>query len=276
MTCNEWFARSWGKVTASFLSWRALVQTALHILLIAHGAKSGNTLLSYLGVESASMPPGHRNDRPPLTLVDGTSPSSGSGDGKLGPGAELDERADDLDWSILMARAQAGDRDAYRRLLEALAPYLRSLARRHHRDPRDVEDAVQDILMTIHAIRATYDPTRPFRPWLVAIARRRIVDKLRRQGRSTSREVALDPEHETFAVAATNPQEQASNERALRKALEQLPAGQRQAVNLLKLQDMSLKEAAAASGQSIPALKVAMHRALKNLRKILGSGSDET
>lgn len=177
---------------------------------------------------------------------------------------------------MLMARSQGGDRDAYRRLLESIAPYLKSLASRHLRNPSDVEDAVQDALLTVHAIRHTYDPARPFAPWLVAIARRRIVDRLRRLGRSTWREVTLDAEPVTLAVTDTNLQEQAWSQRALHRAIERLPAGQREAVTLLKLREMSLKEAAAASGQSVPALKVSMHRALKNLRKLLNAGSGAT
>src|SRR5712692_8653202 len=104
----------------------------------------------------------------------------------------------DVDWSILMARAQDGDGAAYHRLLQDIVPYLCSLAARQHRDPNDVEDAVQDILLTIHSIRQTYDPARPFGPWLVTIANRRLVDRLRLQGRLRSRETALTAEHETF------------------------------------------------------------------------------
>ena len=77
-----------------------------------------------------------------------------------------------------MAHAQGGDRAAYRRLLEEIAPYVRALAVRRLPNRSDVEDAVQDVLMTVHAIRQTYDPARPFGPWLVAIADRRIIDRL--------------------------------------------------------------------------------------------------
>ena len=118
----------------------------------------------------------------------------------------------ELDWSALMTQAQGGDAAAYRTLLEAIAPYLRALAARRHRDARDIEDAVQDILLTVHAIRHTYDPARPFGPWLVAIANRRLVDRLRRQGRTSARETALEPAHEnrpafgheTFAAPEAN------------------------------------------------------------------------
>ena len=175
-----------------------------------------------------------------------------------------------------MAHAQAGEQGAYRRLLEEITPYLRSLAVKCHRDPGDVEDSVQDVLLTVHAIRHTYDPTRPFAPWLVAIANRRIADRLRRQSRSSARETALTDEYETFAAPEANYHEAMSAARALREAIERLPQGQRDAVRLLKLQEMSLKEAAAASGMSIAALKVATHRAIKSLRRILMKPGDDT
>ena len=182
----------------------------------------------------------------------------------------------ELDWSIRMARAQQGDREAYRRLLEEIAPYLRSLAARRMQNRNDVEDAVQDALLSIHAVRHTYDPARPFGPWLVTIASRRIVDGLRRRGRTASRETPLETEHETFAAPETNYHETASEGRALREAVDSLPPGQREAIRLLKLKKMSLKEAAAASGMSVAALKVATHRALKSLRRLLGERNEKT
>ena len=177
-------------------------------------------------------------------------------------------------WSSLMARAQEGDRDAYRQLLREVAGYLRALAARHLREPADIEDAIQDTLLTVHAIRHTYDPNRPFGPWLVAIARRRIVDLLRRQGRLRSRETPLVPEHETFAAPEANFPAVLGDEQALQRAIARLPEGQRQAITLLKLKEMSLKEAAAVSGFSVGALKVASHRAVKTLRKLLGDRTE--
>ena len=175
----------------------------------------------------------------------------------------------EVDWAILMARAQGGERDAYRRLLDEITPYLRSLAASAHRDPRDVEDTVQDVLLTLHAIRHTYDPARPFGPWLVAIARRRIVDRLRRQGRARLHETPLEPEHETLAVTEANYAEGSIDAFAVHDAVQRLPPGQREAIKLMKLQEMSLRQAAEVSGMSIAALKVATHRGLAKLRKLL-------
>jgi RNA polymerase sigma-70 factor (ECF subfamily) len=205
--------------------------------------------------------PAHR--RAALTVI--------KDDRRTGSAPALSARV--LDWSILMAHAQSGDREAYRRLLGEIAPYLRAMSARRHRDPGDTEDAVQDILLTLHAIRHTYDPSRPFAPWLVAIANRRLIDRLRRQGRVRSHETAPLPEHETFAADEANLSERALERRDLEAAVEKLSSGQRQAIRLLKLEERSLVEAAAMSGMSVAALKVATHRAIKRLREILGKGS---
>ena len=183
---------------------------------------------------------------------------------------------DGSDWSKLMARSQDGDREAYRTLLEGVTPYIRSLAARCFKQPSDVEDAVQDVLLTIHMVRHAYDPSRPFGPWLAAIANRRIIDRLRRDTRRKAREVALSADHETFAEPATNVHRGTADEVALAQAIERLPPDQRQTIRMLKLDEMSLKEAAAASGRSIPALKVATHRAIKSLRRMLKQQSDST
>jgi len=221
------------------------------------------------GEKIRAMPSSPPSAGPTLSVVRESAESS-----KTREPARRGDRT--LDWSICMARAQDGDREAYRRLLEEITPYLRSLAARLIRDRSDIEDAVQDALLSVHAVRHTYDPMRPFGPWLVAIARRRFVDGLRRRGRTASRETPLEAQHETFAAPETNFQEAASDGRALREALEGLPPGQRDAIRMLKLEEMSLNEAAAASGMSIAALKVATHRGLKSLRKIFGRQGAQT
>src|SRR5207249_11203239 len=109
-----------------------------------------------------------------------------------------------------------------------------------------------------------------FGPWLVAIAHRRIVDRLRRQGRSSARETTLSAEDdETFAAPEANLDESTSAAQTLREAIHRLPPRERQAVELLKLKELSLKEAAAVAGMSVAALKVASHRGIKRLRELL-------
>jgi RNA polymerase sigma-70 factor (ECF subfamily) len=179
----------------------------------------------------------------------------------------------------LMRAAQDGDAEAYRALLTALTPRLRRVIRRRRAflDSQDVEDLVQDVLLSVHAVRHTYDPARPFLPWLLAIVRNRLADAARRYGRRQGHELAVEDLDVTFAGAPANSlDERVGDEELLARAIRQLPESQRQAIELLKLREMSLKEASAHTGTSVGALKVATHRAMVSLRRALGvSGRDE-
>ena len=104
----------------------------------------------------------------------------------------------------------------------------------------------------------------------MAIARNRAADAARRHGRRKAREVAVEQYPETSEDQATNMIEKVYGDpEALRTAMNKLPEGQRKAIELVKLREMSLKQAAAASGMSIGALKVATHRATRTLRLAL-------
>ncbi|HEY9163234.1 MAG TPA: sigma-70 family RNA polymerase sigma factor [Magnetovibrio sp.] len=177
---------------------------------------------------------------------------------------------DEQQWSQWMAQAQDGDGAAYQRLLGAIVPRLRAIVGKRVRDPDVAEDVVQEILLSVHKNRHTYDPALPFGPWLGTIAQRRTMDWLRQHYRRGGQEVLVDEYPETFSADEANNVEDAAlafdDADRLHRALSTLPSGQRQAVELLKLKELSLKEASAASGMSIAALKVAMHRALKSLR----------
>ena len=174
----------------------------------------------------------------------------------------------------LMGDAQGGDAAAYAGLLSEVAPLVRRVVRRRlsRLQPHDIEDIVQDVLLSLHAARATYDPARPFLPWLMGLTRHRVADAARRRARRLDNEVGRDPLPETFSADGTNmPDETYGDGQALSQAMADLPSGQRRAIQLTKLQEMSLKEAAAVSGTSIGALKVAVHRGISALRKALGA-----
>ncbi len=172
----------------------------------------------------------------------------------------------------LLALAQGGDKTAYAALLQGLLPYLRTLAARRLTRRQDIDDTVQEIFLSIHAIRQTYDPDRPLQPWIHVIAERRIADRLRRLYRERAREQPLPEDAgETFAADDTNKASEATLDmRAVRQALAQLPPGQREAISLVKLKGLSLRDAAAVTGQTEGAMKLSVHRAIKALRKALG------
>lgn len=184
-----------------------------------------------------------------------------------------DNEAPDRRHRDLMRAAQTGDRFAYESLLREITPILRRYVRwrRGFRAPEDTEDVVQDIIVSLHLARATYDPSRPFRPWILAIARNRVADAERRLIQRKAHETPRDPLPETFSDADTNLSGETRAEiHLMRRAIDGLSANQKRAIELLKLKELSLKEASVVTGMSIPALKVTVHRAIKALRVTLG------
>jgi RNA polymerase sigma factor (sigma-70 family) len=184
----------------------------------------------------------------------------------------MNQQPDDRALATLMRAAQAGDAQAYVLLLKEITPRLRQIVRAQRRFLKieDIEDLVQDILLSLHAVRATYDPRRPFMPWLMAIIRHRLADAARRHTRRAAHEVQVENVPVTFSDEGANiGSGEYGDPEALRQAIGELPAGQRHAVEMLKLREMSLKEAAAASGTTTGALKVSVHRAMTALRKAL-------
>ena len=181
-------------------------------------------------------------------------------------------RARERQLAALMRCAQAGDRVAYVAVLEETAQILKRVVqgRAWFLPASDLEDLVQDILLSLHAARATYDPERPYLPWLMSIAHNRIIDNARRNSRRFTNELLVDEIPESIAEdGAGVSRDQYGDPEALRRAVKNLPSAQRTAIECVKLREMSLKEAAQASGMSIGALKVAVHRGIKSLRVAL-------
>jgi RNA polymerase sigma-70 factor (ECF subfamily) len=156
--------------------------------------------------------------------------------------------------------------------LNEIAPLLRRIVffRRNFLQQADVEDIVQDTLLSLHAVRATYNPERPFLPWLSAIVRNRMADAARKYLRRAANEVHVENIDVDFADDDANIESEIYGDpEELRQAVLTLPPEQRKAVELLKLRELSLKEASALTGTSVSALKVSAHRGLTALRKIL-------
>jgi len=181
----------------------------------------------------------------------------------------------DEGWGELLATAQRGDAAAYRAFLEAILPFLRSVARARSWSAQAAEDVVQDALLTLHRVRHTYQPGRLVRPWLAAIVARRAIDSNRRLGRTAAREVHDPLAYETFAAEPANRDEAADAAARLGRMMEGLTPKQREALELVKLRELSLAEASAASDQSIASLKVNIHRAIRRVRLGLGGRDSE-
>ncbi len=179
--------------------------------------------------------------------------------------------APESEWCGLMEAAQGGDRPAYERLLLAILPVLRRLVSARLGDPAGVEDVVQNVLLSIHRARHTYQPARPFGPWMRAIARNAVVDSQRQRSVRLRREEPLSQVEELPDTAP--PAQTPGLSSPLRQALESLPAGQRQAVELIHLRELSVAEAAKQVGITPGALKVRAHRGYRALRALLSGAS---
>lgn len=186
--------------------------------------------------------------------------SSGSGTDESVGGNGMAES----DWRGLMIAAQAGHGGAYRRLLEEVGAWLRHYYRRRL-PPSMIDDAAQDALFAIHQKRHTYEPDRPFGPWLAAIARYKWIDRLRALKRAPSEALSLDikvEDHESAVVSAT----------VLEALLSELKPAQSEVIRLVKIQGYSIEEAAEQTGQSISLVKVNIHRGLARLAKASEKG----
>jgi RNA polymerase sigma-70 factor (ECF subfamily) len=177
-----------------------------------------------------------------------------------------ESRQGDESWGDLLSAAQLGDAAAYRLFLTSITPFIRSVARNRGRWSDDVDDVVQDALLTVHRVRHTYEPGRPVKPWLAAIATRRSIDAMRRSGRIGAQEVHNEPAYETFADRQANNEDAVDTAQVLRRMTSDLSPSQKEALDLVKLNEMSLVEASSVSGQSVAALKVNIHRAMKKMR----------
>jgi RNA polymerase sigma-70 factor, ECF subfamily len=183
-------------------------------------------------------------------------------------------QAEDTELASLMVRAQAGDGVAYGQLLARVRRVLEGYVRTKLRDTPGADDVLQEVLISLHRARHTYDPARSFAHWLFGICEHRLIDHQRRAVRAR-RFVAFSPEAIAELAGAQHCNSRALARDAILEAVAQLPAGQRRAVELLKLDGLSVDEAAKRVGVRTAALKVAAHRGYLALKRIMGMESDE-
>lgn len=165
-----------------------------------------------------------------------------------------------------MRIALAGDDAAYRRLLSQLAGILRGWTRRELArqgyELSEAEDIVQETLIAIHLKRASWDPARPFLPWLRAVSRHKLIDNLRRRGRRVM--VPIDDLADLLPAPAA---EETLNADALDKHLSALPKGQEKVVRAISVDGFSIAETAQRLMMKEGAVRVALHRGLAALAK---------
>ncbi|CAM3839277.1 RNA polymerase sigma factor CarQ [Pseudomonas reidholzensis] len=179
----------------------------------------------------------------------------------------------ELELQALLLRGLAGDAVAYREFLAALALHVRGfLRRRLAARPSEVEDLLQEVLLAVHNARHTYQAQQPLTAWVQAIARYKLADYLRGYGRREARHAPLEDDDELLACSD---EAQSDASRDLLKLLEYLPPRQRLPIVHVKLEGLSVEQAARITGLSSSAVKVGIHRGLRALAKLIQRRNDD-
>ena len=177
------------------------------------------------------------------------------------------------DWAVWMRAAMTGDVDAYRQLLASVAPHVRAVARSRCRRlgaETEAEDVVQEVLLTIHLKRGTWDQSRPIGPWVAAITRNKLIDVLRRR-----RQRLTVPIEEVMDSLQAEDQTPELSAHEIDTLLGHLKAQQREIVQSISLNGNSIRETADRLQMTEGAIRVALHRALKSLGALYRSSVRE-
>jgi RNA polymerase sigma factor (sigma-70 family) len=170
-------------------------------------------------------------------------------------------RVDDPSIAALMARSQQGDADAHAAVLRFCMQWLtRFFSGKIHAD--QVQDLVQETLISIHTKRSSYDATRPFLPWLAAIARYRWIDRLRKVYRTEMYGLELEPE-------AIDPEDGIAASISIERMMQMLTDKQQTAITLVKLQGYSVAEVAEKTGMSESNVKMNIMRGIRKLSALV-------
>ena len=181
----------------------------------------------------------------------------------------MNVRSSEPELRALMIAGLAGDAASHKALLARLSGHLRAYFKRQltrvGRGPVEAEDLVQEVLIAIHTRRHTFDPSQPFTPWAYAIARYKLMDYLRR----TKASMTDVPLEEAQEITAHDDRADVESALDLDRLLQRISSKARRAIQYVKLDGLSVSEAAARSGMSESAVKVSVHRGLRALALLI-------
>lgn len=179
--------------------------------------------------------------------------------------------AQEHELALLMVASQHGDRVAYEALLQGLSHVVTCYARRRLGPAHFVDDVVQEVLLSLHNARHTWNPERPFAPWFYAVLQNRMIDAIRKHKRTATWEVPMDAVPPVVWSATAEAEVIARSD--LAEAMRQLSPSQRLVIERLKLDEMSVKDVARETGMSESNVKVTAHRGYAALKRLLsGTG----
>jgi RNA polymerase sigma-70 factor (ECF subfamily) len=174
------------------------------------------------------------------------------------------QESDEQRWSALMASAQSGNESDYRVLLGELADVVQRFLRSRFGDHHFIEDCVQESLIAIHQARHTYNPKRPFRPWMFAIVRNKAIDSLR--SRQRREKMAKQYQREQKVLSEPGRPLVSAEDFADGQWVQSLSEQHREVLILTKIIGFSIAETAKRLEISQAAVKVRVHRAMAKLR----------
>lgn len=167
----------------------------------------------------------------------------------------------------LMKLSLSGDQRAYAVLLQETARFLRPFLSKRLNSASEVDDLLQEILISIHKARHTYDGERPYKPWVYAIAKFRLQDHLRAHyADHLHHAVDLSEVENDLPEPVT---ETGFSYESISGEVEKLPPKQAAILQMMHQEGYTAKEVAEKTGMKESAVKVAAHRAYKILRKVL-------
>jgi RNA polymerase sigma-70 factor, ECF subfamily len=167
----------------------------------------------------------------------------------------------------LMKLSLGGDKRAYAVLLQETAHFLRPFLAKRLNSTCEVDDLLQEILLSIHKARHTYDGERPYRPWVYAVAKFRLQDHLRAHYADHLHHAIELSEVENDLTAPVT--ESDISYESISGEVQKLPPKQAAILQMMHQDGYTAKEVAEKTGMKESAVKVAAHRAYKILRKVL-------
>ena len=175
--------------------------------------------------------------------------------------------AQEHELALLMVASQHGDQAAYEALLLGLGHVVTLYVRRRIGATGWVDDVVQDVLLSLHNARHTWNPERPFAPWFYAVLQSRMIDAIRKHKRTATWEEPMDAVPPVVWSATAEADTIARSD--LADAMRRLSPAQRLVIERLKLDEMSVKDVARETGMSESNVKVTAHRGYAALKRFL-------
>lgn len=167
-----------------------------------------------------------------------------------------------------MAAYAAGDAPAFRVIFERYAPLLLRSMLRDLYVREEANDLVQQTFLQLHRARADFDPGQKLKPWVFTIAMNLKREHFRRKKRRPER--SFDPESMGEPAVGALGAARVEAQRTLARVLADLPADQRQVIELHWFDGLEFPEVAEVVGASVSAVKVRAHRGYVRLRQALG------